>query len=114
MPTISSEDLFAPRDARREATLCTNCQDSVAPQVVHLDLYGMGRHTTAHRYSVSVLEGFVAVRNCSHCSWSAYDDCAAWRKLRRAVGDLKQECRWYARGMGELPEATGHRTAIIY
>ena len=84
------------------------------PRDVRSDLYGMGRHSTAHLYSVPVLEGFDAVRNCSHCRRSTDDDCAAWRKLRRAVVVLRKECRRYAKGVDELLTVTGGRTAIIY
>ena len=59
---ISSEDLLALRDARRDATLCPDCQDRVDPRDVRLELYGMGRHTTAHLYAVPALEGLYAVR----------------------------------------------------
>ena len=111
---ISSEELFALRDARRDATLCPDCQDRVDPRDVQLELYGMGRHTTAHLYAVPVLEGFDAVRNCSHCRRSTDDDCRAWRRLRKSVGVLRQECRWYAKGVDELPEATGGWPAMIY
>ena len=111
---ISSEDMFALRDARRYAVLCPDCQDRVDPRDVQLELYGMGRHSTAHLYAVPVLAGFDAVRNCSHCRQSTDDDCAAWRKLRKSVAVLRQECRWYANGADELPEATGGRTAMIY
>ena len=111
---ISSEELFALRDARRDATLCPDCQDRVDPRDVQLELYGMSRHTTAHLYAVPVLEGFDAVRNCSHCRRSTDDDCRAWRKLRKAVAVLRQECRWYAKGVDELPSATAGRSAIIY
>ena len=111
---ISSEDLFELRDARRDATLCPDCQDKVDPRDVQLELYGMGRHTTAHLYAVSVLEAFDAVRNCSHCRGSTDDDCKAWRKLRKSVSVLRQQCRWYAKGVDELLEATGGRPATIY
>ena len=111
---ISSEDLFALRYARRDATLCPECQDRVDPREVHLELYGMGRHATAHLYAVPVLEGFDAVRNCSHCRRSTDDDCKAWRKLRKSVAVLRQECRRHAKGVEDLLETTGDRTAIIY
>ena len=111
---VLSEDIFELQDARRAATLCPNCQDEVHPRDVRSDLYGMGRHSTAHLYSVPVLAGFDAVRNCSHCRRSTDDDCAAWRKLRKAVAVLRQECRWYAKGVDELLTATGARTASIY
>ena len=111
---IPSEDLFELREVRREATLCPDCQDRVDPRDVQSELYGGGSHTTAHLYAVPVLEGFDAVRNCSHCRRSTDDNCRAWRKLRKAVAVLKQECRWYAKEVDELLEATGGRTAIIY
>ena len=60
---MSSENLFALRDARREATLCPDCQDRVDPRGVQSELYGMGRHTTAHLYAVPVRVGFDAARN---------------------------------------------------
>ena len=58
---ISSEGIFELRDARRAATLCLDCQDRVHLRDVKLELYGMGRHSTAHLYTVPVLEGFDAV-----------------------------------------------------
>ena len=111
---ISSEDWSELREARRDATLCPDCQDKVDPRDVRSDLYGMGRHSTAHLYSVPVLEGFDAVRNCSHCRRSTDDDCAAWRKLRKAVAVLRQECRRHAKGVDELLAATGGWTATVY
>ena len=111
---ISSEDWLELRDARRDATLCPDCQDEVSPRDVHLELYGYGRMSTAHLYAVPVLSGFDAVRNCSHCRRETDDDCAAWRKLRKAVAVLRQECRRYAKGVDELLAATGGRPATIY
>ena len=61
---VSSEDWFALRDARKAATLCPDCQDKVNPRDVQSDLYGMGRHTTAHLYAVPVLVGFDVIMNC--------------------------------------------------
>ena len=84
------------------------------PRDVQSELYGMGRHTTAHLYAVPVLAGFDAVRNCSHCRRSTDDNCAAWRKLRKAVAVLRRECGRYAKGVDELPDATTGRPAIIY
>ena len=104
---ISSEDPFELRDARKDATLCPDCQDRVDPRDVQSELYGMGKHTTAHLYAVSVLEGFDAVRNYSHCRRSTDDDCKAWRNLQKAVWVLRQECGRYAKGVDDLPEATG-------
>ena len=37
---ISSEDWGALRDARRDATLCPDCQDKVNPRDVRSELYG--------------------------------------------------------------------------
>ena len=111
---ISSEDWLELREARRDATLCPDCQDEVSPRDVHLELYGYGRMSTAHLYAVPVLSGFDAVRNCSHCRRETDDDCAAWRKLRKSVAVLKQECRRYAKGVDELLAATGGRTATVY
>ena len=84
------------------------------PRDVKPELYGMGRHSTAHLYSVPVLAGFDAVRNCSHCRRETDGDCAAWRKLRKAVTVLRQECRRYVKGVDELLDATGGRPATIY
>ena len=111
---ISSEDIFELRDARRAATLCPDYQDEVHPRDVMSDLYGMGRHSTAYLYSVPVVEGFDAVRNCSHCRRRTDDDCVAWHKLRKAVAVLRQECRRYAKGVDELLGVTGGRMTIIY
>ena len=82
---ISSEDWFALRDARKDATLCPDCQDKVNPRDVRSELYGYGRHSTAHLYAVPVLAGFDAIRNYSHCRRRT-DDCKAWRKLRKDSG----------------------------
>ena len=111
---ISSQDWSALRDTRKAATLCPDCQDKVPLRDVQSDLYGYDRMSTAHLYAVPVLAAFDAIRNCSHCRRSTDDDCAAWRKLRKSVAVLRQECRWYAKGVDELLEATGGRQAIIY
>ena len=111
---LSSEDWSALRDARRDATLCPDCQDRVHPRDVQSELYGYGRMSTAHLCAVPVLAGFDAVRNCSHCRRSTDDDCKAWRKLRKAVAVLRQECRRYAKGVDELCEVTGGQAATIY
>ncbi|MDE2688470.1 MAG: hypothetical protein OXI16_13380 [Chloroflexota bacterium] len=110
---ILSENIFELRDARRNTTLCPDCQDKMHPLDMHLELYGMGRHTPAHLYAPA-LEGFYAVRICSHCRRSTDDDCKAWRDLRKSMAVLRQECRRYAKGVDELQEATGGRLAIIY
>ena len=111
---ISPEDWLELREARRDATLCPDCQDEVSPRDVHLELYGYGRMSTARLYAVPVLEGFDAVRNCSHCRRETDDDCAAWNKLQKSVAVLRQECRRCAKGVDELSGATGGRMATIY
>ena len=111
---ISSSDWSALRDARKAATLCPDCQDQVNPLDIEPELYGMGRHTTAHLYAVPVLAGFDAIRNCSHCRRDADDNCKAWREARGAVAVLTQEARRIAKGVDELRDATGGRTATIY
>ena len=111
---VSSEDWFALRDARRDATLCPDCQDQVNPRDVRSDLYGYDRMSTAHLYAVPVLVAFDAIRNCSHCRHNTDDDCKAWREARGSVAVLTQEARRLAKGVDELREATGGRTANIY
>ena len=111
---ISSADPDALRDARRDATLRPNCQDRMNPRDVEPELYGMGRHTTAHLYAVSVLAGFDAIRNCSHCRRDMEDNCKAWREVRKAVVVLRQEAIRLAKSVDELRDATGGRTANIY
>ena len=76
---ISSDDWDALRDARRDATLCPDCQDRVNPRDVRSELYGMGRHTTAHLYVLPMLAAFDAIRNCSNCRRKIDDNCKAWR-----------------------------------
>ena len=89
---ISSEDWLELREARRDATLCPDCQDEVSPRDVHLELYGYGRMSTAHLYAVPVLSGFDAVRNCSHCR-------------RETDGRL--------RGMAQAPKGRGRSQAGV-
>ena len=48
---ISSEDWVALRDARKETTLCPDCQDKVNPRDVQSDLYGYDKMSTAHLYA---------------------------------------------------------------
>ena len=111
---ISSSDRSALRDAREAATLCPDCQDRVNPRDVRSDLYGKDRHTTAHLYAVPVLAAFDDIRNCSHCRRNTDDNCKAWREARRAVAVLTREARRLAKGVDELRDATGGRTANIY
>ena len=111
---ISSEDWFALRDARKDATLCPDCQDKVNPRDVRSDLYGYDRMSTAHLYAVPVLAAFDAVRNCSHCRRDTDDNCKAWQEARGSVAVLTQEARRLAKGVDELRDATGGRTANIY
>ena len=111
---ISSEDWFALRDARKDATLCPDCHDKVNSRDVRSDLYGYDRMSTAHLYAVPVLAAFDAIRNCSHCRRNTDDDCKAWREARKSVAVLTQEARRLAKGVDELRDATGGRTANIY
>ena len=111
---ISSEDWLELREVRRDATLCPDCQDKVSPRDVHLELYGYGRMSTAHLYAVPVLAAFDAIRNCSHCRRDSDDSCKAWQEARGAVAVLTQEARRIAKGVDELRDATGGRTANIY
>ena len=84
------------------------------PRDVRWDLYGYDRMSTAHLYAVPVLAAFDAIRNCSHCRQNTDDDCKAWREARGSVAVLTQEARRLAKGVDELREATGGRTANIY
>ena len=112
---ISSEDRDAMRDARRDATLCPDYQDRVNPRDVRSEIYGYGRMSTAHLYSVPVLAGFDEIRNCSHCRRdTSEDNCKAWREARESIAVLKQESRRFTKGVDELRDATGGRTANIY
>ena len=74
----------------------------------------MGRHTTAHLYAVPGLVAFDAIRNCSHCRRDTDDNCKAWREARESVSVLTQEARRLVKGVDELRDATGGRTANIY
>ena len=111
---ISSEDWMQLRKARAAVTLCPDCQDSVHPRDVAPELYGMGRMSPAHLYAVPVLAAFDAIRNCSHCRRHTDEDCAAWRKARKAVGVLQEQAVRLVRGVGELHHATGGCTATVY
>ena len=111
---ISSSDWSALRDARKDTTLCPDCHDRMHPLDIEPELYGMGRHTTAHLYAVPVLAAFDAIRNCSHCRRNTDDDCKAWREAREAVAVLTQEARRLVKGVDGLRDATGGRTANIY
>ncbi len=114
MPTLIIRLGCPLRDARKDATLCPDCHDRVDSCDVRLELYGMGRHSTAHLYAVPVLVAFDAIRNCSHCRRNTDDNCKAWREARESVAVLTQEARRLVKGVDELREATGGRTANIY
>ncbi len=111
---VSSKDWSALHAARKAATLCPDCQDRVNPRDVRSDLYGYERMSTAHLYAVPVLAAFDAIRNCSHCRRNTDDNCKAWQEARGAVAVLTQEARRFVKGVDELLEATGGRTANIY
>ena len=70
--------------------------------------------STAHLYAVPVLSAFDAIRNCSHCRQNIDDNCKAWQEARKAVAVLTQEARRLTKGVDELREAMGGRTANIY
>ena len=110
---ISSEDWSALREARRDATLCPDCQDKVNPRDVRSELYGMGRHSTAHLYAVPVLAAFDAIRNCPHYRRYTDDNCNAWREAREAVATLTREARRIAKGVDEPRAATSGCTATL-
>ena len=111
---LSSKEWSALREARRDATLCPDCRDKVNSRDVRSDLYGYDRMSTAHLYAVPVLAAFDAIRNCSHCRRNTDDNCKAWREARGSVAVLTQEARRIAKGVDELRDATGGRTATIY
>ena len=111
---VSSEDWSALREARRDATLCPDCQDRVNLRDVRSELYGYGKMSTAHLYAVPVLAAFDAIRNCSHCRRNTDDDCKAWRKARKSVAVLTQEATRLVKGVDELRDATGGCAATIY
>ena len=111
---ISSEDWSALREARRAATLCPDCQDRVNSRDVKPELYGYGKMSTAHLYAVPVLVVFDAIRNCLHCRRDTDDNCKAWREARESVAVLTQEATRLVKGVNELRDATGGRTANIY
>ena len=110
---VSSEDWFALRDARKDATLCPDCQDKVNSRDVRSDLYGYDRMSTAHLYAVPELAAFDAIRNCSHCRRNTDDDCKAWQEAKRSVAVLTQESRRLVKGVDELRDTTGGRPANI-
>lgn len=105
---------MALRQSHAAVTLCPDCKDRVNPRDVQPELYGMGRHSTAHLYAVSVLAAFDAIRNCSHCRRHTDEDCPAWRKARKAAAVLRDQSKRLARGVTELHHATGGRIAAIY
>ena len=111
---VSSEDCSALRDARKDTTLCPDCQDRVNPRDVRSNLYGYDSMSTAHLYAVPVLAAFDAIRNCSHCRRNTDDDCKAWREARKSVAVLTQEARRLVKGVDELRDATGGCAANIY
>ena len=67
----------------------------------------------AHLYFVPVLDEFDTKRNCFHCWRNTEDDCAAWRKARKAVAILREQATRMARELDELRHATGGCTATV-
>ena len=111
---VSSLDRNDMRQARGAATLCPDCQDRVNSRDVRSELYGYGKMSTAHLYAVPVLAAFDAIRNCLHCRRNSDDDCKAWRKARESVAVLTREARRIVKGVDELRDVTGGRTANMY
>ena len=104
---VSSEDWASLRDARRDATLCPDCQDKVNPRDVRSELYSMGRHTTAHLYAVPVLAAFDAIRNCSHRRRNIDDNCKAWREAREGRGRTDTGSKIACEGCGRAAGRNG-------
>ena len=114
---VSSEDWSALRDAVPQGgdTLPRMPGHRVNPRDVRSEIYGYGRMSTAHLYSVPVLAGFDEIRNCSHCRRdTSEDNCKAWREARDAVAVLTQEAQRFAKGVDELRDATGGCAVNIY
>ena len=112
---ISSEDWSALRESRRDATLCPDCQDKVSPHDVKPELYGYDRMSTAHLYSVPVLNGFDAVRNSSYRRRDTDDNCKSWREARKSVEVLAQEASHPAKGVScGTQRVAGWRTSTSF
>ena len=51
---------------------------------------------------------------CMPCRRNPDDNCKSWREARESVSVLKQESRRFAKGVDELRNVTGGRTANVY
>ena len=101
-------------DNYKRVPLETSHRDQPTSGSRQLEAYVSGRHTIARLYAVPVLAAFDPIRNCSHCRRNTDDDCKAWREARKSVAVLAQEARRLVKGVDELRDATGGRTANIY
>ena len=113
---ISSLDQDDMRKTRGNATLCPDCQDRSGLPDFTLTPYiwGSGRLSCAHHYTVPVRHAFDAIRNCAHCRRHLDDDCPAWSKARKNVQALSDEAQVIARNVTELQDIAGGRTVTIY
>ena len=84
------------------------------PRDVQRELYGMVRMSRAHLFSRPVLEGFDAVRKCSHCRRRSDHDRAVWGKERRAVAVLRGQAIRLVRGVIEPHHSTDGCAVTIY
>ena len=111
----TSHQRSALRESRRDATLCPDCQDKVSPHDVKPERYGYDRMSTAHLYSVPVLNGFDAVRNSSHRRRDTDDNCKSWREARKSVAVLAQEASHLAKGVScGTQRVAGWRTSTSF
>ena len=95
---VSSLDQNGIRQARGDATLCPDCQDhsGLHDFVLRPYIWGSGRLSCAHHYTVPVRHAFDVIRNCAHCRKSA------------------DEAKVIVRNVPELQDITGARTATLY
>ena len=108
---ISSLDQDDMWKARGDVTLCPDCQDrSGLPDfTLRPYIWGSGRLSCAHHYTVPVRHAFDAIRNCAHCRRHVDDNCGAWSKAQENVQALYDEAQVIARNVRELQDVTGGR-----
>ena len=106
---ISSLNQNGIRQAHGNATLCPDCQDrSGLPDfTLRPYIWGAGRLSCAHHYTVPVRHAFDAIRNCAHCRRHVDDNCRAWSKARDNVQALSDEAQVIARNVRDLQDVTG-------
>ena len=114
---ISGADLDALREARSQAALCPDCQQTLGQPAILLRIprYRNGTHTLAHLYTVPVQYDFDDIRNCAHCRENPRErNCRAWENAREGVKVLHQEARRIARNVEEMADATGGKAGNLY